>query len=96
MAVSIVLMFVRIILVPSHSESWGLPGRTVTNATDLVPKYTSTEVTSALGCLALFSAIYSFVTSICIHCFSDPIPPFVEWLSGVAIRNCVNAWVSFC
>ena len=93
MLAALVLMLVRLILVPAHWQSWGLPGHDISNSSELVPKYTSTEGTSALGVLALLSAIYSFVTSLCIHCFTEPVPLLVTWLSGVAIRNCVNAWV---
>lgn len=89
--VACVLMLARIIVVPQHSESWGLPSY---NMTQPKATYTSTDVATVLGYLAFFSGLYASVTSICVHCCEESVPSMVEWLANVCIRNSVNAWVA--
>lgn len=85
---SIILMLVRVTLVPTQKETWGLDPNT--NVTQTSP----TEVTTAIGSLAIIAALYTITTSICEQYSEDALPTTVLWINGAFMKSGVNAWVA--
>lgn len=86
--VSMILMLVRVVLVPTEKDLWGLDP--VTNST----RHSPTEVTTAIGSLAIFAALYTISTSVCEQYSHDALPVTVMWINGGLSRSGINAWVA--